>query len=316
MIQWYKGGILLIEVRNLSKSYGDKKAVKSISFDVKKGEIMGLLGSNGAGKTTTMNMITGYISATGGSIRVNGTDVLEEPMKAKKMIGYLPEQPPLYTDMTVSEYLNFVYDLKKVKLNITKKDHIDDVMNTVNVADVKDRKIKNLSKGYRQRVGFAQALIGKPEVLILDEPTVGLDPNQIVEIREVIKSLKKEHTVIFSTHILSEASELCDRVAIMNNGSIAVVGKTEELLDASGMNVRIDFGVDSCDKDFETDLRKIPCVTEVTKNGSCDFSVKAESDVTNSVLKLCRDKGVFVVRLKTNVPTLETMFVKLTEGRV
>lgn len=304
----------MIEVKNLSKSYGDKKAVKSISFNVEKGEILGLLGPNGAGKTTTMNMITGYISSSGGCVKVNGTDILENPIQAKKMIGYLPEQPPLYVDMTVWEYLNFVYDLKKVKINITKKDHLEDVMETVSIADVKNRKIKNLSKGYRQRVGFAQALIGKPEVLILDEPTVGLDPNQIVEIREVIKSLKREHTVIFSTHILSEASELCDRIAIVNNGKIAACGKTDELLDASGMEICVAFEVDKCDESFEKLLKNIPDVTRIVKTGKSAFELSARRDVTNYVLKLCKDNNIFVMKLKTNAPTLETMFVKLTES--
>lgn len=303
----------MIEVKNLAKSYGDKKAVKSISFKAMKGEVLGLLGPNGAGKTTTMNMITGYISMSGGSVTVNGVDVLENPMEAKKMIGYLPEQPPLYMDMTVAEYLSFVYDLKKVKMNISKKDHLDDVMNTVSVIDVKERKIKNLSKGYRQRVGFAQALIGKPDVLILDEPTVGLDPNQIIEIREVIKSLRKEHTIIFSTHILSEASELCDRIAIMNKGTIAVIGKTDELLDASGMEVELAFSVDKCEKDFDKELLNIPDVKNVIKLGNSDFEIRATRDVTNSLLWLCKEKGIYVLKLKTNAPTLETMFVKLTE---
>ncbi len=219
----------MIEVKNLSKSYGDKKAVNSISFTVETGTVLGLLGPNGAGKTTTMNMITGYISMSGGSVMVNGVDVMEKPMEAKKMIGYLPEQPPLYLDMTVIEYLNFVYDLKKVKMNLSKKDHIEDVMKTVSVSDVKHRKIKNLSKGYKQRVGFAQALIGKPEVLILDEPTVGLDPNQIMEIREVINNLKNEHTIIFSTHILSEVCAVCDRVIVINEGTIACEKSKEEI---------------------------------------------------------------------------------------
>ena len=219
----------MIEVKNLSKSYGDKKAVNSISFKVEKGEVVGLLGPNGAGKTTTMNMITGYISMSEGEVIVNGCDILEKPLEAKKMIGYLPEIPPLYVDMTVLEYLDFVYDLKKVKMNISKRDHITDVMNTVNIESVKKRKIKNLSKGYKQRVGFAQALIGKPEVLILDEPTVGLDPNQIMEIREVIKNLKKDHSIIFSTHILSEVSEVCDRVILINNGIIAAEKTKEEI---------------------------------------------------------------------------------------
>ncbi|MBQ3110070.1 MAG: ATP-binding cassette domain-containing protein [Clostridia bacterium] len=219
----------MIEVKELCKSYGDKKAVNSVSFNVNKGEILGLLGPNGAGKSTTMNMITGYISMSAGSVKVNGIDVLENPIEAKKMIGYLPEQPPLYKDMTVKEYLNFVYELKKVKLNVPKKEHIDHVMDTVSILDVKNRKIKNLSKGYKQRVGFAQALIGKPEVLILDEPTVGLDPNQIMEIREVIRGLKGEHTIIFSTHILSEVCAVCDRVVIINDGIIACEKAKEEI---------------------------------------------------------------------------------------
>lgn len=222
----------MLDVKNLSKSYGDKNAVRDISFCVNKGEILGLLGPNGAGKSTTMNMITGYISMSGGSVEVNGVDVLENPIEAKKMIGYLPEQPPLYPDMTVWEYLNFVYELKKVKLNIPRREHLENVMETVAICDVKNRKIKNLSKGYKQRVGFAQALIGKPEVLILDEPTVGLDPNQIVEIRDVIRNLKREHTIIFSTHILSEVSEICDRVIVINDGRIAME-KTKEEISAS-----------------------------------------------------------------------------------
>lgn len=219
----------MIEIKELCKSYGDKKAVNSVSFNVNKGEILGLLGPNGAGKSTTMNMITGYISMSAGSVKVNGIDVLENPIEAKKMIGYLPEQPPLYKDMTVKEYLNFVYELKKVKLNVPKKEHIEHVMDTVSILDVKNRKIKNLSKGYKQRVGFAQALIGKPEVLILDEPTVGLDPNQIMEIREVIRGLKGEHTIIFSTHILSEVCAVCDRVVIINDGVIACEKAREEI---------------------------------------------------------------------------------------
>lgn len=219
----------MIEIKNLSKSYGDKKAVSSVSFNVKKGEILGLLGPNGAGKTTTMNMITGYISMSEGTVTVNGIDVLEKPQEAKKMIGYLPEQPPLYLEMTVEEYLSFVYELKKVKMNISKKDHINDVCTTVFIQDVKNRKIKNLSKGYRQRVGFAQALIGKPEVLILDEPTVGLDPNQIMEIRDVIRNLKNEHTIIFSTHILSEVCAVCDRVIVINEGVIACEKTKDEI---------------------------------------------------------------------------------------
>lgn len=303
----------MIEIKNLSKSYGDKKAVKGISFNVEKGEILGLLGPNGAGKSTTMNMITGYISMSEGSVKVNGVDVLENPIEAKKMIGYLPEQPPLYLDMTVNEYLNFVYDLKKVKMNITRKDHLKDVMRTVGIENVQNRKIKNLSKGYRQRVGFAQAIVGKPEVLILDEPTVGLDPNQIVEIRDVIKSLKKDHTIIFSTHILSEADEICDRVAVMNGGKIASIGTTDDLIRSSGTDVQIEIKVDKPSPDFTDELLKIIDIVDVNNLSETEFVIRAKRDVSESVLRLCRDKVIFVLKFKTNIPTLETVFVKLTE---
>ena len=303
----------MIEIKNLCKSYGDKKAVKGISFKVEKGEILGLLGPNGAGKTTTMNMITGYISMSEGSVTVNGADIMEKPMEAKKMIGYLPEQPPLYLDMTVIEYLSFVYDLKKVKLNISKNDHITDVLRTVSIENVKNRKIKNLSKGYRQRVGFAQAIIGKPEVLILDEPTVGLDPNQIVEIRDVIKSLRKDHTIIFSTHILSEADEICDRVAVINNGKIVAMGTTEELINAAGTDVKISMSVDKYDDLLQKELEELPDVTSVTDLGKGEFVIKAKRDVSKSIFKLCHDKSIFVLSFKSDVPTLETVFVKLTQ---
>ena len=192
----------MIEVRNLTKQYGQKKAVDDLSFTVNDGEILGFLGPNGAGKSTTMNILTGYISSTSGQALINGVDILEDPMKAKKDIGYLPEIPPLYLDMTVKEYLNFVYDLKKCKL--PRKAHLSDVCDLVKITDVYDRIIRNLSKGYKQRVGLAQALIGNPPILILDEPTVGLDPKQIIEIRTLIKKLGKKHTVILSSHILSE----------------------------------------------------------------------------------------------------------------
>lgn len=303
----------MIEIKNLCKSYGDKKAVKGISFKVEKGEILGLLGPNGAGKTTTMNMITGYISMSEGSVTVNGADIMEKPMEAKKMIGYLPEQPPLYLDMTVIEYLSFVYDLKKVKLNISKNDHITDVLRTVSIENVKNRKIKNLSKGYRQRVGFAQAIMGKPEVLILDEPTVGLDPNQIVEIRDVIKSLRKDHTIIFSTHILSEADEICDRVAVVNNGKIVAMGTTEELINAAGTDVKISMSVDKYDDLLQKELEELPDVTSVTDLGKGEFVIKAKRDVSKSIFKLCHDKSIFVLSFKSDVPTLETVFVKLTQ---
>ena len=225
----------MIEVKHLTKQYGDKLAVNDISFTVEDGEILGLLGPNGAGKSTTMNMLTGYISSTSGQALINGIDILEDPIKAKAQIGYLPELPPLYLDMTVMGYLNFVYDLKKCKL--PRRSHLKDVCNLCRISDVSGRVIKHLSKGYRQRVGLAQALINNPPILILDEPTVGLDPKQIIEIRTLVKKLGKKHTVILSSHILSEVQEVCDRVVIINHGQIAANDTIDNLSKAvSGVN--------------------------------------------------------------------------------
>ena len=208
----------MIEVKNLVKNYGRQTALDGVTFSVKDGEILGFLGPNGAGKSTTMNIITGYISATDGTVLIDGIDILEEPKKAKSKIGYLPEIPPVYGDMTVEGYLKFMFDIKK--LTLPKKEHILEVSKLVGVDKVSDRLIKHLSKGYRQRVGFAQALLGNPPVLILDEPTVGLDPNQIIEMRNLIRKLGKKHTVILSSHVLSEVQATCDRIVVINKGKI------------------------------------------------------------------------------------------------
>ena len=205
----------MIEVENLTKKYGSHVAVDNLSFRVERGMIYGFLGPNGAGKSTTMNMMTGYIAATSGTVKINGYDILKNPEQAKKSIGYLPELPPVYPDMTVYEYLRFVAELKKVKKN-ERQVQIEDVMKQTQIEDVKGRLIKNLSKGYKQRVGLAQAIIGYPEVIILDEPTVGLDPKQIIEIRELIRELAKKHTIILSSHILSEVSAVCDHIMIIS----------------------------------------------------------------------------------------------------
>ena len=218
----------MIEVSNLVKRYGDHTAVDHLSFQIEKGKIYGFLGPNGAGKSTTMNMITGYIASTEGTVTIDGHDILEEPEKAKKCIGYLPEQPPLYFDMTVLEYMKFAADLKKIPKD-KKKSMIEEVMDMVKITDMKNRLIKNLSKGYRQRVGLAQAILGYPEVIILDEPTVGLDPKQIIEIRDLIKSLKKKHTVILSSHILSEVSAVCDYVLIISHGKLVASDTPDNL---------------------------------------------------------------------------------------
>lgn len=218
----------LIEVKGLVKKYGNHLAVDHLSFTVERGQILGFLGPNGAGKSTTMNMITGYISATEGTIIINGHDMYEEPEEAKKSIGYLPEQPPVYPDMTVCEYLDFVAELKKVP-KPDRKSMIDEIIVRVSLKEVEHRLIKHLSKGYRQRVGFAQAIVGYPEVIILDEPTVGLDPMQIIEVRDLIRDLAKQHTIILSSHILSEISAVCDTIMIINRGKL-VVSDTPEML--------------------------------------------------------------------------------------
>ena len=218
----------MIEVNNLVKKYGDHTAVDHLSFKIEKGKIYGFLGPNGAGKSTTMNMITGYIASTEGTVTIDGHDILDEPEEAKKCIGYLPEQPPLYFDMTVLEYMKFVADLKKIPKD-KKASMIEEVMDMVKISDMRNRLIKNLSKGYRQRVGLAEAIMGYPEVIILDEPTVGLDPKQIIEIRTLIKNLKKKHTVILSSHILSEVSAVCDYVLIISHGKLVASDTPENL---------------------------------------------------------------------------------------
>lgn len=218
----------MIEVKNLVKRYGDHVAVEDLSFKIEKGKIYGFLGPNGAGKSTTMNIITGYIASTEGEVSINGYDILEDAEKAKKCIGYLPEMPPLYFDMTVLEYLEFAADLKKIPRK-QKCGMIEEVMEMVKITDMQNRLIKNLSKGYRQRVGLAQAILGYPEVIILDEPTVGLDPKQIIEIRNLIKELKKKHTVILSSHILSEVSAICDYILIISHGKLVASDTPENL---------------------------------------------------------------------------------------
>ena len=226
----------MIKIEHLTKNYGSNCAVDDISFEVKKGEIVGFLGPNGAGKSTTMNILTGYLSMTSGSVSVAGIDMLDNPLEAKKHIGYLPEQPPLYTDMTVEEYLIFNYELKNCKLNRDK--HLEEICEVTKIKDVYKRLIKNLSKGYRQRVGIAQTLIGSPEVIIFDEPTVGLDPKQIIEVRNLIRTLGKDHTVIISTHILQEVQAVCDRIIIINKGKIVADELTENITRAVENNRR------------------------------------------------------------------------------
>lgn len=308
----------MIEVKNLTKRYGDLKAVDDISFSVDSGEVLGFLGPNGAGKSTTMNIITGYISSTSGTVTVDGSEILEEPKKTKAKIGYLPEIPPLYPDMTVRKYLEFMFDLKKVKL--PKKEHVDEVMRLVDLSDMGGRIIKNLSKGYRQRVGFAQALIGNPPVLILDEPTVGLDPKQIIEFRKLIRSLGKKHTVIFSSHVLSEVSATCDRVIVISNGKIVADGKTDELSQSLSGKKKLLLTVASESSDVSDELKKIPGVTKVEKvrsfaGGLVKYSVSysKDEDIRKDVFSAMVRLDAPIMEMQSGDETLEDMFLKLTQ---
>ena len=243
----------MVQVENLVKRYGTNYAVNGISFEIGEGEIVGLLGPNGAGKSTTMNILTGYLSSTSGAAYINGINILEDPIEAKKYIGFLPEQPPIYPDMTVEEYLNFVFELKSCALS--REEHLKEIMTVTRIYDVKSRLIKNLSKGYKQRVGIAQALVGDPKVIIFDEPTVGLDPKQIIEIRNLIRGLGKAHTVILSTHILQEVQAVCDRIVIINKGKIVANEKTENIANVMSNNRRFNVKIVGPQKDVLSMLR-------------------------------------------------------------
>ncbi len=309
----------MIEVKNLSKHYGDQIAVNNISFTASDGEILGFLGPNGAGKSTTMNMLTGYISSTDGQALINGIDILEEPMKAKKEIGYLPELPPLYPDMTVKEYLRFVYDLKKCKL--PRNTHLADICKLVKIENVYNRIIKHLSKGYRQRVGLAQALVGNPKVLILDEPTVGLDPSQIIEIRTLIKKLGKSHTVILSSHILSEVQQVCDRIVVIDHGSIVADDTEENLSKALSQEHKLIAQIEAPTQQvFETidtikGVKKIELLKERPDSVN-DYLIETDekTDIRRELFEKISQNGWCMLGLKTQELSLEDIFLKLTMG--
>ena len=305
----------VIEIKNLTKKYGTKTVLDKINFTVEKGDIMGLLGPNGAGKSTTMNILTGYLSLTEGSVSVCGFDILENPDEAKKHIGYLPEIPPLYIDMTVLEYLSFVYDLKKIKLD--KKEHINSIMNMVKITHVQNRLIKNLSKGYKQRVGLAQALIGDPEILILDEPTVGLDPKQIIEIRNVIRSLGENRTIILSTHILQEVTAVCNKVTIINNGKIAAQDTLENLAGSIGGKGKHQIKVMATREAGAEVIKKIYGLLsfkfEDFDNEISTFIIDCgEKDLRPEVFTAFSKAGIPIVEFKSAEPTLEEVFIKIT----
>ncbi len=306
----------MIEVKNLVKRFGPLVAVDDISFTIGDGEIVGFLGPNGAGKSTTMNMITGYLSSTSGTAVIDGYDILEDATMAKRCIGFLPEQPPLYMDMTVMEYLSFVYDLKKCELN--KKKHLDEVCEVVKVADVKDRLIKNLSKGYKQRVGIAGALVGNPKTIILDEPTVGLDPKQIIDIRNLIRNLGRRHTVILSTHIMQEVQAVCERIIVINQGKIIADEKTASFNNAVNQNTRYRVKIAGPQKDIIKHVRSLVGIVSCEVYGEREgdaFSYDIESarniDIRKSLFRALADKGWPILGMEPIGMELEDIFLRL-----
>ncbi len=308
----------MIEVKNLTKIYGHHRAVDNISFTVNDGEILGFLGPNGAGKTTTMNMMTGFISASEGSVTINGHDILEDTVEAKKQLGYLPDVPPVYGDMRVDEYLDFVCDIKRVPKS-ERAAMLDDITQTIGISHVRKRICKNLSKGYRQRVGLAQALVGYPSVLILDEPTVGLDPQQIIEMREVIKKLGERHTILLSSHILSEVSAVCDRVMIINNGKIVASDTTQRLEEGTAENAQLirvkGDGVKEAELLENTEGVRNVTITVCGEDNCSELRVvTGNEDIRSALVKVLVDAGAEVVMVKSAALTLEEVFLKVING--
>lgn len=311
----------MIQVTNLTKTYGSKVAVNNISFTVEKDEVVGFLGRNGAGKTTTMNMITGYISSTGGTVTVDGCDILEQPLEAKRKIGYLPEQPPVYTDLTVNEYLDFAADLKGIAKK-NRKQHLDEIKELVKITDVSGRLIGNLSKGYRQRVGMAQALVGNPEILILDEPTVGLDPNQIIEIRKLIKRLGKEHTVILSSHILPEVADVCEKVIIIDRGSIVAQDTISNLSRGTGESSMLSVRIAGGENQVLRAVREIAGVLKAEslgtrEPGSIDVIITTNktTDVRRALFNAAARAGTPILLCRYMDITLEDIFLQFTGSK-
>ncbi len=309
----------MIQVENLVKRYGNHTAVDGLSFTVEKGQIYGFLGPNGAGKSTTMNIMTGYIAASSGTVLIDGHDILKEPLKAKKCIGYLPEIPPLYTDMTVWEYLLFVAELKKVPRK-ERMDHVEEIIEKIKLTQVEDRLIKNLSKGYKQRVGLAQALIGYPEVIILDEPMVGLDPKQIIEMRDLIKGLAKEHTIILSSHILSEVSAICDHIMIIAKGKLVASGSPEELQEKMQAKAELEVLVLGEQKQIEKTLQALDMVDAYTfeegkEEGSLliRISAKDNADIRKELSVALSGAGLPILSMNRMEKSLEDIFLEVTE---
>ena len=309
----------MIKIDHLSKNYGSITAVDDISFEIGDGEVVGFLGPNGAGKSTTMNMLTGYLSTTTGHVVINGIDILENPIEAKRSIGYLPEQPPLYLDMTVEEYLSFAYDLKGCTYN--KEKHLKEICEVVKITDVYKRVIKNLSKGYRQRVGIAQALVGNPPIIIFDEPTIGLDPKQIIEIRNLIRMLGRDHTVILSTHILQEVQAVCDRIIIINKGKIVADEATENITRAVQNNRRFNVKICGPHREVFEMLKNRPGIKYVEQLAGKDgdayiFAIESEYgvDVRKSLYYACVERNWPMIGLEALGMSLEDIFITIVDN--
>lgn len=310
----------MIEVKNITKKYGNFTAVDNINFKIEEGEIIGLLGPNGAGKSTTMNMITGYIEPTEGEIIVNGYDISKKPKKAKAQIGYMPEGVPLYSDLTVKEFVTYMAELKKVDRK-TRKEKVEKIIEQTGLKDVEKKLTRNLSRGYKQRVSMAGALVGEPKILILDEPTVGLDPKQITEIRALIKELGKTHTVILSSHILSEVSQICNKVIIINKGKIVAIDTPENLEKKVESNNTTYVTVEDTENKMETIKEKIPEIKEIklikeNEDGTKQYVLESEKDVDlrKIVFNEFTKENITIFEMKKADTTLEDAFMKLIEG--
>ena len=311
----------MITVKNVCKKYGSFVAVDNISFEINDGEIIGLLGPNGAGKSTTMNMLTGFIEPTSGEILINGSNISKKSKKAKANIGYMPENVPLYKDLTVKEFINYMAELKYVK-GKNKKNMVSDIMAKTNLTDVQNKLIKNLSRGYKQRVSMAGALVGNPKILILDEPTVGLDPKQITEIRDLIKSLAKDHTIIISSHILSEISQMCKKVIILNKGKLIAIDTPENLENKVSKNNVILVTVEDSENKIKNVVKEIPEITEIklikkNDDNTIQYSLTAKenSDIRKIVFEKFAKEGITIFELKKSETTLEDAFIDLIEDK-
>lgn len=311
----------MIEVRNVTKKYGKFYAVRNINFEVKEGEIVGFLGRNGAGKSTTMNMITGFIEPTEGDIIVGGYDIDVNPKRVKAQIGYMPEGTPLYMDLTVKEFVSYMAELRRIP-KAERKEAVKQAIERTGLDLVKDNLVKNLSRGYKQRVSMAGAIVGNPKILILDEPTVGLDPKQVIEIRELIKSFGKDHTVLVSSHILSEVSQICEKVIIIDKGEIIAVDTPENLNEQTKDHMILDVTVDDMNNKFESVKDKVDSIDTINlvdtlESGEKKYQItlKDKKDIRKELFEICAKENIIIVEMKQEEASLEDTFIKLVEGR-